>query len=430
MLYLHMILHLDLDCFFVSAERTMNKQLLNIPVAVGGRSNINIFNSKKANRVTSSNSGAFVSSIISYNEEKDSEYFKDEQGRIRGIITTSSYEARAMGVKTAMSVSEALSICPSLTMVKPNYPLYHELSHKLALLLSHKMPFVEQFSIDEFFGDVTGWVSDEEIEKFAFELKEEIKAKLDLPISIGVANTKYMAKLVTEYAKPYGVKVLCKEDEEAFIKDIPIEKFAGIGKQFSQKLRGYGISTLGQVKNKKELFYSWKKPGIQLYNRICGLDKQRVTSFYEGDYDSRKSIGIGRTFDAIASRDELKRRVVILCRYISFLVKKQKVNPQTFFIKIQYEYHIKSKNYINNNRLFSETFLKQTMLELFIKTDIHQSHKVVQLNIAVSNFNEHNLKSYDIFNYEEDLKRTKLNNSLQQLREKFGVDIIKSGIEL
>ncbi|MFA6789576.1 MAG: DNA polymerase IV, partial [Arcobacteraceae bacterium] len=149
-----------------------------------------------------------------------------------------------------------------------------------------------------------------------------------------------------------------------------------------------------------------------------------------GDYDSRKSIGIGRTFDAIASRDELKRRVVILCRYISFLVKKQKVNPQTFFIKIQYEYHIKSKNYINNNRLFSETFLKQTMLELFIKTDIHQSHKVVQLNIAVSNFNEHNLKSYDIFNYEEDLKRTKLNNSLQQLREKFGVDIIKSGIEL
>lgn len=425
-----MILHLDLDCFFVSAERTMNKQLLNIPVAVGGRSNINIFNSKKANRVTSSNSGAFVSSIISYNEEKDSEYFKDEQGRIRGIITTSSYEARAMGVKTAMSVSEALSICPSLTMIKPNYPLYHELSHKLALLLSHKMPFVEQFSIDEFFGDVTGWVSDEEIEKFAFELKEEIKAKLDLPISIGVANTKYMAKLVTEYAKPYGVKVLCKEDEEAFIKDIPIEKFAGIGKQFSQKLRGYGISTLGQVKNKKELFYSWKKPGIQLYNRICGLDKQRVASFYEGDYDSRKSIGIGRTFDAIASRDELKRRVVILCRYISFLVKKQKVNPQTFFIKIQYEYNIKSKNYINNNRLFSETYLKQTMLELFIKTDIHQSHKVVQLNIAVSNFNEHNLKSYDIFNYEEDLKQTKLNNTLQQLREKFGVDIIKSGIEL
>lgn len=425
-----MILHLDLDCFFVSAERTMNKQLLNIPVAVGGRSNINIFNSKKANRVTSSNSGAFVSSIISYNEEKDSEYFKDEQGRIRGIITTSSYEARAMGVKTAMSVSEALSICPSLTMVKPNYPLYHELSHKLALLLSHKMPFVEQFSIDEFFGDVTGWVGDDEIEKFAYELKEEIKAKLDLPISIGVANTKYMAKLVTEYAKPYGVKVLCKEDEEAFIKDIPIEKFAGIGKQFSQKLRGYGISTLGQVKNKKELFYSWKKPGIQLYNRICGLDKQRVASFYEGDYDSRKSIGIGRTFDAIASRDELKRRVVILCRYISFLVKKQKVNPQTFFIKIQYEYNIKSKNYINNNRLFSETYLKQTMLELFIKTDIHQSHKVVQLNIAVSNFNEHNLKSYDIFNYEEDLKQTKLNNSLQQLREKFGVDIIKSGIEL
>lgn len=425
-----MILHLDLDCFFVSAERTTNKKLLNIPVAVGGRSNLNIFNTQKANRMTSSNSGAFVSSIISYNEEEDSQYFKDEHGRIRGIITTSSYEARAYGVKTAMSVSEALSICPHLKMVKPNYPLYHELSHQLALLLSNKMPFVEQFSIDEFFGDVTGWVDDEDIEQFAFELKEEIKAKLDLPISIGVANTKYMAKLVTEYAKPNGVKVLFKNEEEVFIHNINIEKFAGIGKQFAQRLHGYGISTLGQVKNKKELFYSWKKPGIQLYNRICGLDKEKVVSFYDKKYDSRKSIGIGRTFDAVASRDELKRRVIILCRYISFLVKKQQVNPQTFFIKIKYEYNVKSKNSFNTNRLFSETYFKQTMMQLFIQTDKHPTHKVIQLNIAVSNFNEHNPKSYDIFNYEEDLKRNKLHNTLQQLREKFGVDIIKSGIEL
>src|SRR5690606_18315308 len=103
------------------------------------------------------------------------------------------------------------------------------------------------------------------------------------------------------------------------------------------------------------------------------------------------------------SRDELKRRVIILCRYISFLVKKQQVNPQTFFIKIKYEYNVKSKNSFNTNRLFSETYFKQTMMQLFIQTDKHPTHKVIQLNIAVSNFNEHNPKSYDIFNYEEDL---------------------------
>jgi len=426
-----MILHLDLDCFFVSAERIQNKQLLDIPVAVGGRSNVNIFNSKKTNKIVSSNTGAFVGSIVSCHEENsEEEYYKDEQGRIRGIITTCSYEARKLGVKTAMSVNEALSICPQLKMVKPNYALYHELSTALAQLLSNKMPFVEQFSIDEFFGDVTGWISDDEVEAFAKELKDEIQQKLDLPISIGVANTKYIAKLVTEYAKPNGVQVLYKEQEEAFIKDIKIEKFTGVGKQFSQKLHGYGISTLGQVKSRKELFYSWKKPGIQLYNRICGIDKEKVASFYDHAYDNRKSIGIERTFDAIDSREELKRRVVILCRYISFLVKKQKVNPQTFFLKIQYEYKVKSKNYIQTNRLFSELYLKQTLLELFTKTDIHLTHKVVQLNIAVSNFNEHNPKSYDIFNYEEDLKQNKLNNTLQELREKFGVDIVKSGVEI
>lgn len=425
-----MILHLDLDCFFVSAERTVNEKLLDIPVAVGGRSNLNIFNTQKANRMISSNSGAFVSSIISYNEDNDDDYFKDEQGRIRGIITTSSYEARAYGVKTAMSVNEALAICPHLKMVKPNYPLYHELSSKLALLLSNRMPFVEQFSIDEFFGDVTGWVSDDEIESFAKALQLEIKERLGLPISIGVANTKFIAKLVTEYAKPNGVKVLFKKDEEAFTHNIKIEQFAGVGKGFSQKLHGYGISTLGQVKAKKELFYSWKKPGIQLYNRICGLDNEKVASFYDKTYDTRKSIGIGRTFDPIASREELKRRVIILCRYVSFLVKKQQVNPLTFYLKIKYEYSGKSKNYMHTNRLFSESFFKETMLEFFTKTDVHPTHRVIQLNIAVSNFNEQNPKSYDIFNYEEDLKRSQLNNSLQQLREKFGVDIIKNAIEI
>lgn len=424
-----MILHLDLDCFFVSAHRTIDTTLIGIPVAVGGRSNLNIFDRKKAQRFISANSGAFVSSIISNNEEEDEEYFKDEQGRIRGIITTSSYEARAHGVKTAMSVNEALQYCPHLKMIKPHYPLYHELSHKLAKLLTNRMPYVEQFSIDEFFGDVTGWINDTEVKAFAVDLKQEIQEKLGLPISIGIAQSKWIAKLVTEYAKPHGVKLLIKSEEARFIKDIPIEMFPGIGKQYAQKLHGYGISTLGQIKDKQALFYSWKKPGIQLYNRICGIDNEKI-SFYSEDYSSRKSIGIGRTFDPLQEREELRRRVVILCRYLSFLVHKQGVNPQTFYLKIRYEFRAKSKNYMHTNRMFSEHYFKTQMLEMFDKTDIHKTHRVIQLNLAVSNFNEQNPKSFDIFEYEKDLQQATLNKGIQSLRAKFGIDIIKNASEL
>ena len=266
-----MFLHLDLDCFFVSAHRTLDKSLRDIPVAVGGRSNLNIFSTQKEVRKISENSGAFVSTILTNEGEKSfQDYFVDQNGRIRGIITTASYEARSFGVKTAMSVNEALRLCPNLKMIPPNYPLYHELSKKLCKLLEQEIPLVEQYSIDEFFADVSGYIKEEDIVEFANQLKIKILTQLKLPISIGIAHSKYLAKLITEYAKPDGVKYIKKDSMDDFLKDIPIEKFPGIGRGYQQKLKGYGIKTLGDIKAKKKLFYSWKKPGIEIYNRVCG----------------------------------------------------------------------------------------------------------------------------------------------------------------
>ncbi len=106
-----MILHLDLDCFFAAAHRIGNPQLENIPIAVGGRSNLSIFDKEKQTRELSKIEGAFTSSILSCNDNKSfEEYFVDKDGRVRGIVTTSSYEARAFGVKTAMSVNRGVKI--------------------------------------------------------------------------------------------------------------------------------------------------------------------------------------------------------------------------------------------------------------------------------------------------------------------------------
>lgn len=421
-----MFVHVDIDCFFVSAHRTLDDSLFHIPVAVGGRSNLNIFSSKKEVRQISTNSGAFVSTILTNEGQKNfKEYFVDENGKIRGIITTASYEARAFGVKTAMSVNEALSLCPHLKMLPPNYPLYHDLSSRLKELLVNDIPMVEQFSIDEFFGDVTGYIGENEIVEFAYNLKKKIYKELKLPVSIGVANTKYLSKLITEYAKPDGVKYVSADNIGNFIKDIPIKEFPGIGKGFQERLKGYGIRTLGDIKKNQKLFYSWKKPGIDLYNRVCGIRDNKLRIERE-----KKSIGIGRTFDAIFDRNELKRRVMILCRYLCFLVKKENVNPLTYAIKIRYEYRIKSKDYINVNRIFNEMDFKNEMVKLFEKTDNHKTHGVIQLNITVLNFAKINEYTYNLFEYENDVKKRALTNQMQKLRVKYGVDIVKSGFEI
>ena len=421
-----MFIHIDLDCYFVSAQRTLDKSLHNIPVAVGGKSNVDIFSKTIVKRTMATNRASFSSKILDSEDEKSSnDYFVDENNKIRGIITSASYEARAFGVKTAMSVNEALKLCPNLKMIPPNYNLYDELSSKLKELLELEIPLIEQFSIDEFFGDLSGYIKEDEAEDFAKKLKDKIFKELNLPCSIGLANTKYLSKLMTNEAKPNNIKLLKKDNIEEFTKNILIENFTGIGKSFCEKLSGYNIKTLGDIRKNKNLFYSFGKVGVDTYNRVCGIKDSKLNITKE-----RKSIGIGRSFDVVFSRDELKRRVIILSRYLSFIVKKDGHNPLSFQIQIKYEYNIKTKAQENCNKIFNEFDFKNSMINLFIKADKHRNHGVVQLYITVFNFAKKGEHTYNLFEYEDDLKKDKLSKNIQNLREKFGIDILKSAFEL
>ena len=421
-----MFIHIDLDCYFVSAHRTLDKSLHNIPVAVGGKSNVDIFSQTRVKRTMATNRASFSSKILDSEDENSSnDYFVDENNKIRGIITSASYEARAFGVKTAMSVNEALKLCPNLKMIPPNYNLYDELSSKLKELLELEIPLIEQFSIDEFFGDLTGYIKEDEAEDFARKLKDKIFKELNLPCSIGLANTKYLSKLMTNEAKPNNIKLLKKENIEEFTKNILIENFTGIGKSFCEKLSGYNIKTLGDIRKNKNLFYSFGKVGVDTYNRVCGIKDSKLNITKE-----RKSIGIGRSFDVVFSRDELKRRVMILSRYLSFIVKKDGHNPLSFQIHIKYESNIKTKAQENSNKIFNEFDFKNSIINLFMKADKHRNHGVVQLYITVFNFAKKGEHTYNLFEYEDDLKKDKLSKNIQNLREKFGIDILKSAFEL
>jgi len=422
-----MFIHIDIDCFFASAQRSIDNSLKNIPIAVGSRSNLEIFNKKRTNiKLLNSNSGAFVTPVFYSNKKRNFEsVFVDNINgvrKVRGIVTTASYEARAFGVKTAMPIAQAMQLCPSITIVPSNYTLYHKLSHKIHLFVQSKIPKVEQYSIDEFFGDLSGWIDDKDVFTFAEKLQKDILNNFDIPVSIGISKAKWIAKLATQTAKPYGVFEVKNIDQ--YIENIPIKDFPGIGKSFQKKLNNYYISTLGELKQHKTLLYSWNKIGIQIYNRVTGIDKEGIES--RGD---KKSIGISRTFDPIYDDCELKRRIMIMARYITYMVLAIEVNPTTYYIKINYEYGIKEKRTYSINRLFSEKLFKETLLNAF--KEMKQLKKgAVKLTINVSNFTSQNIKTLSLLDLNSDLIDKNLSLKIHKLRESFGLDILKTANEL
>ncbi len=424
-----MKIHIDLDCFFVSAERTLDKSLMGRPVGIGGRGDTKIFSHQKSRQFLSlKNSGAFVPAYFfehQSSKQNDLNKFIDPDGRIRGMLTTTSYEARAYGIKTGCTIREALQLCPSIIIKQPNMRLYQELSYKLKSFLQKRIPLIEQGSIDEFYGDLDGWVDDRDVAQFIDGLKNEAMAVLGLPLSIGAAYSKFTAKMATNAAKPFGTKVVYPHEVDSFIHDLPITDFPGIGRRTAAKLQGLGLHTLGEIKNHPHLFLHSTKSQRDLYERVCGIDKTPLQQERE-----RKSIGISRTFDPEIERKELQRRVIILSRHLSHALIRMKKLPTHYSLSIRYELNQKANANVTVDRLFSESSLREIMLDLFAKADQYRNLKAIRLGLSCSAFTQSNHHTFSLLEYEEDIKRHRLTQSTSALREKYGLDTLQWGGEL
>lgn len=423
-----MKIHIDIDSFFVSATRIADPSLEDKPVAIGGRCDTKIFSKDAKNQtVNFKNRGSFVPTFYKVYEAKDDDIdaFKDSDGRIRGILTTSSYEARAFGIKTAMTIREALELCPHLIIKAPNMSLYQELSHQLHEFLMKKIPLIEQASIDEFYGDLSGWVEDEDVPAFIQNLKLEIKEEIKLPVSIGAAPTRYIAKLATTYAKPFGIKTIGAENFDAFVNPILVGNFAGIGKSMKERLFGVHIHTLGELRKNRGILESWSPYAKELYKRVNGeVDAPIKTT------NRRKSIGISRTFDALFDRVELKRRVHVLARHLSFAILKLDVIPTVFHLSISYDMNQSSHKNISLAEIFTEKKFDTLCSQLFLEADTQRRLQVIRLSITCSSFTRDSKKELSLIGFDEEQRMKRLTESTQRLREKYGIDTFKWGSEL
>ncbi|ATB70628.1 DNA polymerase IV [Sulfurospirillum diekertiae] len=426
-----MIIHLDLDCFFVSAERTRTPFLKGKPVVVCKSSDAKIFSTLDSESVMTESVGGFNGLIqhkktfSSFDKEAWKSEFMDEKGRVHGIVIAKSYEAKKYGIKTGTSLRDALVMCPKLLIVPSDHLFYQLLSTKLKAFLQTKIPILEQYSIDEFWGDLRGWVKEEATHAFIASLQKEILEKFDLPISIGASSSKWIAKLATDFRKPYGLTLVPQHEIASFISLMPIATFPGIGRVLQKKFESYGIATLGEVLEHHKLVSAWGTIGKDLLARISGVDNDPVVTKRD-----RRSIGISRNFHVIHNRDEVLRRAIILSRHLSYTIAKLDLHPTTYYLYLRYENGISSKSSQTLDRSFSEGLYREWVVQMFSSLDTHPHYGILHLGLALSNFiTPSQTKTFSLLHVEEDEKSKRLSEKLTKLRDKYGIDIIRSGAE-
>ena len=245
------IIHIDMDAFFASVEQRDNPELRGKPVAVGG-------------------------------------------SRERGVVAAASYEARAFGVRSAMPSVTAKRRCPDLIFVTPRFDVYKAVSLQIREIFAEYTPIIEPLSLDEAYLDVTenlkGIASATEI---AEDIRAKIRRETNLTASAGVSYNKFLAKLASDHRKPDGLFVITPKMGPAFVENLPVEKFHGVGPATTAKMNRLGIETGLDLRAQTLPFLQqhFGKSGPYYYWITRGVDERPVRADRV-----RKSIGVENTF--------------------------------------------------------------------------------------------------------------------------------------
>ncbi|MCZ8535408.1 DNA polymerase IV [Psychrobacillus psychrodurans] len=349
----------------------------------------------------------------------------------RGILVTCSYEARARGVYTTMSVWEAKRKCPELILLPPNFERYRIASKAIFEILRSYTHLVEPVSIDEGYMDVTEVDMNNDAVSFARSIQDRIIRELDLPCSIGIAPNKFLAKTASNLKKPMGITVLRKRQVNEILWPLPVIDMHGIGESTAKKLETIGIISIGDLANAIPNLLKEKlgKNGVRLQNRANGIDNREVDP--ESIYDT-KSVGNSTTlpFDE-TNIEDLEKVFIRLSKKVAARLDAKNLAGRSITI------HIRDANWKNKtrsktvtNRLYKEQEINQLALDLFQAS--WNGDPVRLLGVTVNNVYDkgESVEQLSIFNFEEHAKEEPILKLVEQLQGKFGENSIKRGMKL
>jgi len=378
------ILHLDLDAFFCAVEELHDPSLKGKAFAVGGRA--------------------------------------DQ----RGVVASCSYAARMFGVHSAMPMSRAKQLCPDLIVVSSRHGNYSEVSKKVMKIIEIT-PFIEKISIDEAFMDVTGLP--EPLKKIAQSLQNKVNSQCQLPISIGGATNKLVAKIANDWGKsqkrstepPNTITIIPPGDEAKFLAPLPVQSLWGIGPKTAEKLAAIGITTIGGLAETSpaSLEALLGRFGPELIDRAKGIDNRPIEMEHE-----TKSISNEVTF-AKDRCDEayLLNTLRALSEKVGERLRKESLAGSTIQIKLRWA---DFSTITRQTTLLSVTNLDQEIFSaastLFYE-NWPKGKPVRLIGVGVSNLGP---PVYQLNLWDGDhQKEEKLLHAVDELRERFGRDIIK-----
>lgn len=218
-----------------------------------------------------------------------------KDGKGRGVVVSSSYEARKLGIRSGMPISRAYRISTDALYLRPNFPLYSNVSKSIMKLLRSFADRFEQVSIDEAFLDVTEKVggSYEKARSYAIKVKTELESKEKLTCSIGVAPNKSSAKIASDFQKPDGLTVVEPDQLKSFLAPLPCRAISGIGSKTEEFLESIGVKTIGDLQKipGKDLVKYFGKTGVWLWGVANGLEQIQVKE------KPMRSLGAEHTFE-------------------------------------------------------------------------------------------------------------------------------------
>jgi len=378
------ILHIDLDAFFCAVEELHDPSLKAKPFAVGGKS--------------------------------------DQ----RGVVASCSYAARQFGVRSAMPMGRALRLCPELIVIPSRHGVYSRVSAQVMDLIDVS-PFVERISIDEAFVDVSDLP--DTIGSIAKMLQTRINQTLHLPVSIGAATNKLVAKIANDWGKkqksgpypPNTITIIPPGDEAAFLAPLPVQALFGIGPKTAEKLKGYGIHTIGVLAQtpKETLEPLFGRLGSEMRLRAQGIDDRPVVV-----EQTVKSISNEITFpDDLTDEQTLLINFRKLAEQVGQRLRKASLAGTTVQIKLRWSDFTtitRQKTLPSPSNLDQEIY--ETAAALFEENYI-EGRPVRLIGVGVSNLCPpvRQLSLWD----DNQQKERQLLSAVDELRERFGKDIIK-----
>ncbi len=338
------IIHIDMDAFYASIEQRDNPDYRNKPIAVGG----------------------------------------SPEGR-GGVVATASYEARRFGIRSAMSSKKAVQLCPAIIFVRPRFDVYKNVSQHIRSIFGRYTDLIEPLSLDEAFLDVTtdkqniGSAID-----IARQIKKAIKDELQLTASAGISINKFIAKIASDINKPDGMTFIGPSKIERFMESLPVEKFFGVGKVTSEKMKRMGLHTGADLKRltESELIRHFGKSGKFYFKIVRGIDERAVQPHRES-----KSVGAEDTFPHdLKNPEDMHEELRKISGIVQDRLRRHNLKGRTITLKIKYHnFKTITRSLSLANLVDDFETIYSTAKKLLDATDLEEK-RIRLLGISISNF--------------------------------------------